>query len=233
VIVEATPQLERLSRVTARFPKTRFLVPDSVFDPDASFRGQRNVTGVNFHDRENAELGGYLAGLMTHGHEAVSAVGGIRAVPSVRDLIAGFKTGARLARPGIRVLVTYTQTFYPLSRCAKAASWQIEHHSAVVFDAAGECGTRALQATMTRGVWGIGVDSDLSYLGPTMLASVVKRFDRATQLAVELFASGQLPRGRDIQLDLSSGNIGLTGINSAAVPDAVQRKVTALAATLH
>ena len=154
-------------------------------------------------------------------------------MPSVRDLITGFKAGARLARPGIRVLVTYTQTFYPLSRCARAANWQIEHHSAVVFDAAGDCGTRALQATMTRGVWGIGVDSDLSYLGPTMLASVVKRFDRATQLAVELFASGQLPRGRDIQLDLSSGTIGLTGINSAAVPDAVQRKVTALAATLH
>ena len=232
VIVEATPLLERLSQVTARFPKTRFLVPDSVFDPDASFRGQRNVAGVNFHDRENAELGGYLAGLMTHGHEAVSAVGGISTVPSVRDLIAGFKAGARRARPSIRVLVTYTQTFYSDPRCAKAANWQIDHGSAVVFDAAGDCGTRALQTTMTRGVWGIGVDSDLSYLGPTMLASVVKRFDRATQLAVELFASGQLPRGRDIQLDLSSGNIGLTGISSA-VPEAVKRKVDALGSTLH
>lgn len=233
VIVEATPDVEQLSQVTARFPKTRFLIPDSVFDPGASFRGQRNVTGVNFHDRENAELGGYLAGLMTHGHGAVSAVGGIRKVQSVRDLIAGFKAGARLARPDIRVLVTYTGTFYPLARCAKAAIRQIDHGSVVVFDAAGACGTRALMATMTRGVWGIGVDSDLSYLGPTMLASVVKRFDKATQLAVELFASRQLPRGRDIQLDLYSGNVGLTGINSAAVPEAVQRKVTELGARLH
>jgi basic membrane lipoprotein Med (substrate-binding protein (PBP1-ABC) superfamily) len=71
----------------------------------------------------------------------------------------------------------------------------------------------------------------MSYLGPQILASVVKRFDRATQLAVKLFATGQLPGGQDLQLDLASGNIGLVGI-SARVPPTVRAKVEALAAKL-
>lgn len=231
VIVEATFQLEALSQVTRRFPNTRFLVPDSVVDPQASFRGQKNVTGVNFDDRENGYLGGYLAGLMTKRGEAVSAVGGLP-TQAVRDLIAGFRAGARRARPGIRVLVGYSGTFAAQARCERVADRQIDRRSAVVFDVAGRCGFGALAAAGIRGVWGLGVDGDLHYVNSQILASVVKRFDRATQLAVTLFASGRLPRGRDLPFDLSSGNIGLVGIN-IGVPQAVRAKVEAVATKLR
>jgi DNA-binding SARP family transcriptional activator/basic membrane lipoprotein Med (substrate-binding protein (PBP1-ABC) superfamily) len=230
VIVGATPDLEQLSELTRRFPGTRFLVPDSVTDPEASFAGQRNVTGINFHDRENAYLGGYLAGLMTHGHEAVSAVGGFP-TESVRDLIAGFTAGAHRARGGIRVLVNYTDSFDDGALCASAANGQIDRGSDVVFDVAGACGVGALQAAGIRGVWGLGVDSNMSYLGPQVLASVVKQFGLATALAVKLFAAGRLPRGRDIQVDLASGNIGLIGI-SHEVPTTVRAKVEAVQSML-
>jgi basic membrane protein A len=232
VVVEAFPWLEQLSQVTKRFPGTRFFVPDSVHDPHASFAGQQNVTGANFDDRENGYLGGYLAGLMAPKHKPVSAVGGISSVQSVRDLIAGFVRGARQARPGIRVLVDYSGTFNDQAPCEKLANSQIDRGSAVVFDVAGPCGFGALAAANIRGVWGLGVDSDLHYLNSQILASVVKHFDRATQLAVTLFASGRLPGGRDIQLDLSSGSIGLVGINSR-VPQAVRAKVEAVEAKLR
>jgi basic membrane protein A len=231
VIVEATAQLEALSKLTRRFPNTRFLVPDSVFDPYASFRGQKNVTGVDFDDRENGYLGGYLAGLMTHGREAVSAVGGLP-TQSVRDLISGFRAGARRARPGIRVLVGYSRTFAAQAPCERIATQQIDRRSAVVFDVAGKCGFGALAAAGIRGVWGLGVDSDLHYVNSQILASVVKRFDRATQLAVTLFASGRLPGARDIRLDLSSGSIGLEGIN-VRVPQVVRAKIGAVETKLR
>jgi DNA-binding SARP family transcriptional activator/basic membrane lipoprotein Med (substrate-binding protein (PBP1-ABC) superfamily) len=231
VIVEATFQLEALSKLTRRFPHTRFLVPDSVFDPYASFRGQKNVTGVNFDDKENGYLGGYLAGLVTHGGEAVSAVGG-QPTQAVRDLIAGFRAGASRARPGIRVLVGYSGTFAAQARCERVADRQIDRGSAVVFDVAGKCGFGALAAAGIRGVWGLGVDGDLHSFNSQILASVVKHFDRATQLAVTLFASGRLPHGRDIPLDLSSGSIGLVGIN-VRVPQRVRAKVEAVAAKLR
>jgi DNA-binding SARP family transcriptional activator len=100
VIVGPTPatEIEALSGVTRRFPNTRFLVPDSVHDPAASFARQRNVTGANFHDYENGELGGYYAALMTHGRQGVSAIGGER-TQSVQNLVNGFKAGALRARP--------------------------------------------------------------------------------------------------------------------------------------
>ncbi len=231
VIVGATPNAEAVSKLTRRFPKTRFLVPDSVFDKAASFAGLRNVTGIKFDDREDGYLGGYLAGLITHGDEAISAVGGIP-TESVRDLIAGFTAGARRARPGIRVLVDYTGTFVRQARCEAAANRQIDHGAAVVFDVAGSCGFGALEAAGIRGVWGLGVDSDLSYLGPQILASVVKRFARATQLAVTLFASGRLPGGQDLRFDFASNSIGLVGV-SDRVPPAVRAKVEAVAAELR
>ncbi|HEU5214066.1 MAG TPA: BMP family ABC transporter substrate-binding protein, partial [Gaiellaceae bacterium] len=231
VIVEATPELEALSRLTRRFPNTQFFVPDTVLDPLASFRGQKNVTGANFDDRENGYLGGYLAGLMAPQHGSVSAVGGIP-TQSVRDLVAGFSRGARSARPGIRVRVDYSGTFVDQAPCEKLANRQIDRGSAVVFDVAGNCGIGAVAAAGIRGVWALGVDSDMSSTNSQVLASVVKHFDRATQLAVTLFATGRLPGGQDLRLDLSSGGIGLVGINSR-VPQGVRVKVEAVAAQLR
>ena len=151
---------------------------------------------------------------------------------SVRELIAGFKAGARRARPGIRVFVDYSNTFKEQSPCERLANRQIDRGSAVVFDAAGSCGFGAMAAAGIRGVWGLGVDSDMQFVNSQILASVVKHFDRATQQAVTLFAAGRLPGGRDLSLDLSSGSIGLVGINSR-VPQAVRVKVEKVAAELR
>jgi len=102
----------------------------------------------------------------------------------------------------------------------------------VVFDVAGDCGFGALQAAGIRGVRGIGVDDDLSYLGPHILASAVKRGDRAVELAVRLFLSGTLPGGRDVHLGLGSGSIGLVGI-SGRVPLAARAKLEQVAGALR
>jgi DNA-binding SARP family transcriptional activator/basic membrane lipoprotein Med (substrate-binding protein (PBP1-ABC) superfamily) len=228
VIVGATPYLQSLSRVTARFPHTRVVVPDAVFDRAASFVGQRNVTGVKFADYEDGFLGGYLAGLMTPDGKKVSAVGG-RPTEAVRDLIRGFEAGARRARPGMRVLVDYSRTFISQAPCEQLALHQIQRGSWVVFDVAGGCGFGVLDAAQIMGVWGLGVDSDLSSLNSHVLASVIKRNNAATELAVKLFASGHLEGGRDIRPDLASNGIGLVGINSH-VPERVRTKVLELVA---
>jgi len=89
-----------------------------------------------------------------------------------------------------------------------------------------------MQAAGIRGVWGIGVDSDLSYLGPQILASAVKRMDRATELAVTLFARGRLPAGRDLKLNLANDAAGLVGI-SDRVPQQARARLEAIAERLR
>jgi basic membrane protein A len=186
---------------------------------------------MKFDDREDGYLAGYLAALMTKPRGTVSAVGGQK-TPSVERLIAGFKMGAKRAHPSGRVLVGYTDTFVDQSACERVANSQIQSGSSVVFDVAGYCGFGALQAAGIRGVWGIGVDDDLSYLGPHILASAVKRGDRAVELAVRLFLSGTLPGGRDVHLGLGSDSIGLVGI-SGRVPPAARAKLEQVASALR
>jgi basic membrane protein A and related proteins len=101
-----------------------------------------------------------------------------------------------------------------------------------VFDVAGDCGFGAIAAVGTTGAWAIGIDDDLSYLGPQVLASVVKRRDQAVQLGIMEFASRQLPSGQDLQLDLASGNIGLVHINGE-VPATVRARFEKVDAKLR
>jgi basic membrane protein A len=230
VIVGSTSNRGELSKLTRRFPDTRFLVLDSVFGRPSSFTGQRNVTGIKYDDYENGYLGGYLASLMTHGKEAISAIAGGHAQP-VPDLVNGFKAGARRARPATHVLINYTNTYVNETVCAEIANRQIDHGSRVVFDIAGECGLGALQAADIDGAWVLGADSDLSNYGPQVLGSVVDRIDIVAKRAVTLFASGHLPGGQDLQLNLASGSIGLVGISSQ-VPQAVRSRVAGLIAKL-
>jgi basic membrane protein A len=231
VIVGATPFLERVAELARKYPRTRWLVGESVRAEHSPYRGLANVTGLVFDDRELGYLTGYLAGLMAKPRGTVSAVGGLP-VPSVLDLIAGFRRGVRLAHRGVRVLVGYSMSFDTQSACEHLANWEISHGSTIVFDVAGACGFGAMQAAAIRGVWGIGVDTDLSYLGRQILASAVKRLDRATELAATLFADGALPAGGDVRLDLATDSTGLAGI-SEAVPASVRAKVEALASRLR
>jgi len=225
VIVDATSNLEAISKLTPQFPDTRFLVLNSVLDKRASFAGQRNVTGMNFHDWENGYLGGYLAALMTHTEQRVSVVAGAPTT-AVRDLIAGFKAGAHLARPDISVVHTYTGTYLTTQApCFSAANRQIDHGSAVIFDAAGYCGFGALQAAELRDVWGLSVGPVPSWL-PKRLGSVTERTNSAVELAVKLFADRLLPRGQNLQLDLTTGDIGLRPSNS--VPPTIRAKIATL-----
>ena len=79
-----------------------------------------------------------------------------------------------------------------------------------------------------RGVWGVGSDADRSYLGPHILASTVKRVDRAVELAVRWYLQGSLPHG-DVRLDLDDDAVGIISL-SPEVPPAIRRQVAAVAA---
>ena len=222
VIVGATSNLDAVSTLTRQFPRTRFLVPGSVSDKRVSFAGQRNVTGLDFDDRAGGYLGGYLAGLMTHGDQKISAIEGAR--KPQRALVAGFIAGARKARPHVKVLVYHAGTSFRPAPCVAAVNRQIDHGSAVIFDAASECGFAALEAAVFRGVWGVAAETDLSWLGPRVLGSVVERTGPAIQRAVLLFAAGELPRGANLRFGLASGDIALVK-PSPRIPPAILAKV--------
>lgn len=233
VLLGATPydeDFEKFARVARRYPEKHFVASEAL-TAGGPFVGLSNVSGVAYDNHELGYLAGYLAGLMLRPHQTASAVGGIR-VPSVEHLIAGYRDGVVAAQPSAHVLVGYSRSFVDQPRCQKLADRQIDGGSKVVFDVAGTCGFGAMAAAATRGAWGIGVDNDLSYLGPNILASAVKRFDRETEAVIALDVDGKLPPAANITLNLANDSLGLVGI-SDRVPDAARRKLEAVAAKLR
>ena len=71
----------------------------------------------------------------------------------------------------------------------------------MVFNVAGICGLGTLRAAKRAGVWGVGVDTDQSGLGPHILTSVVKRYDGVMRTLLEQVRDGQIPGGVTTALD--------------------------------
>src|SRR4029450_8183053 len=90
--------------------------------------------------------------------------------------------------------------------------------SEVIFQVAGGCGLGALDAAKEKGLWGIGVDADQSFLGPHILTSAVKRVDTAVFLAIKSVVDGKF-KGGNMVFGLKDNGVGIGKI-SPRVPKA-------------
>lgn len=237
VLIAGGAAANLVARAVPENRHTRFVWVDWCCLGDLGLEESPNAATMSFDDGDSGYIVGYLAGLMEAkrfrpGRPVVSAIGGLEGIPAVEALIDGFERGIRRVLPNADVLVDYSGTFEQQSVCARIASSQIDKGATTVFPAAGTCSLGALDAAGIRGVWGIGVDADRSQLGSHVLASTLKRFDRAVELALRWFVQGTFPAGEDIVLGLDDDAVGVAGIN-AAVPAEIRSKVAHLAASFR
>jgi basic membrane protein A len=207
-----------LATVAARFPGTHFVVFDRAL---ASLHIRlHNVQALVVEPREAAYLAGWLAArleMRRPGPDVIGAVGGLQ-IPAVDGFISGFTAGAKHADPSITVLTNYSDDFLDTNKCEAIATTQIAHGAGVVFNVAGACGLGTLAAAKQAGVWGIGVDTDQSFLGPFVLTSVIKRYDVAFLGLLRQVRSGRLrTRGGTTMLGIGSGG-AILGPISPKVP---------------
>jgi basic membrane protein A len=193
--------------VVPRYPDTRFVFLDYCC---AQGFGTANVTTITLRADGAAQLAGYLSGLVearralpAGRRHMVSSITGEPDFPQEAVWERGFFVGARRALPGVEVLVDHSFDYDDQATCERIANEQIDAGSGVVFAAAGECGLGALATAGIRGVWGVAADEDRSALGPHILASATKRFDRLVELSVSWYLEGRLPAGGDAELGLA------------------------------
>ena len=211
-------EIGAMGAVAKRFPKSRFAIVD-VANGDLAGK-PKNVLGLLFHEEQVGYLAGYLAGLETKrlpGRDVVSSVSGEKQ-PPVDRFIAGYQAGAKRANPRVTAINGYSQDFNDQAKCKAIALNQIAAGSVAVFAVAGGCGLGALDAARERKVWGIGVDSDQSFLGAQILTSATKKVDRAVFLAIKSVADGRFHGGNAVY-GLEDSGVGLGKI-SPRVPKA-------------
>jgi basic membrane protein A and related proteins len=211
--------------VALRFPRVQFLVIDA--QPGSPPKAHaKNIHRAVFRSEQAGYLAGYLSALMAGrggGRHMISAVGGYRFY-GVTRWIVGFRAGAGKADSRIKVRVDYSDDFANPSKCRRVALSQIAAGSRVVFDVAGACGIGALRAAKEKGVWGVGVDIDQSFLGPYILTSAVNRLDRSVFDSVRKEAHGQLEPGSTTVYGIRNRGVELGRI-SPKVPKAFLRRL--------
>jgi basic membrane protein A len=223
-------EADAIDTVATNFPKSNFAIVD--VDQTTEKHKPANLLGLLFKEQETGYLVGYLAGLEEKrrpGKDIVGSVGGQKQ-PPVDRFIAGYQAGAKAADPGITTVNTYSEDFSDQAKCKQIALNQIEQGAGVIFQVAGGCGLGALDAAKERGVWGIGVDADQSFLGAHILTSAVKRVDTAVFDAIKLVVDGKF-KGGNVVFGLKDNGVGIGKI-SPKVPKSDVAKVMQIRADI-
>jgi basic membrane protein A len=219
-----------IDTVATNFPKSKFAIVD--VDQTQEPHKPPNLLGLLFKEQEIGYLVGYLAALEEKrqpGKDVIGSVGGEKQ-PPVDRFIAGYQAGANAADPGITTLNTYSEDFGDQAKCKQIALNQIEQGAGAIFQIAGACGLGALDAAKERGVWGIGVDADQSFLGPHILTSAVKRVDTAVFDAIKLVTDGKF-KGGNITFALKDNGLAVGKI-SPKVPKSEVAKLMQIRADI-
>ncbi len=232
---------DAIDKIARKYPKQNFAIVDYSAaalpsnTPPPNGKGKvgtvKNVRGLVFSTNENSYLIGYMAAKMAKakGSDTISAVGGLP-FPSVTIFMAGYQAGAKAANPDAKVIIEYSNDFVDQAKCKEKALSQIEQGSQVVFQVAGGCGLGSLDAAKEKGVWGVGVDKDQSFLGAHILTSAVKRVDTAVFDSAKDAKAGKF-KGGDKLYTLKNGGVALGKI-SDQVPAALKTEVDGLKAKI-
>jgi basic membrane protein A len=218
---------DAVEKVAHSFPNTKFAIID--YSQAAMKSKPTNVEGLLFKEQESGYLAGYLAGLYLKdkgGKQVASTVGGQK-IPPVDHYIAGFQAGLKAADPAAKELNAYSQDFTAQDKCKEIALNQIAQGSQVVFQVAGQCGLGALDAAKEKGVQGVGVDADQSYLGSYIFTSALKKIDQAVVSTVKEAQAGAFKGGSDTVFDLAHNGTGIGKTNSVGAK--YEAKVQAVA----
>jgi basic membrane lipoprotein Med (substrate-binding protein (PBP1-ABC) superfamily) len=153
-------------RVGPEFPKTMYITT-------SGNTVKANVAGIQFAFEEASYLAGILAAGMTKSG-AIGAIGGTE-LPPVKRSFAAYAAGARSAKPGIRVVVSYVGNWDDVSAGKEQALAQINRKSDVLFQNADAAGLGVFQAARESGsTYVIGANADQNAVAPEVtLGSVV------------------------------------------------------------
>lgn len=180
-----------VGQVAKSFPNTHFAIIDGTGnDAQGNDLKLPNVSALLFKEQDAGALVGVISGMLEKSgntpnkSHVISAVGGIK-IPPVDHYIAGYKWGAQLEDPTVKVLVGYSNDFTDSAKCRALANSQIGQGSEIVFQVAGGCGLGALQAAGQKKVYSIGVDLDQKDADASVIASALKRVDVATFTAIK------------------------------------------------
>ena len=220
----------------AAYPDTYFIGVDQDQSTNQDFNP--NLTGLVFAEDQIGYLAGALAALMSK-TDQVGAVCASDALPAMKRYGEGFLAGAAYINPAVKATVIYhnevglDKTLLDPEWGAATANSMVDSGTDIIFGVGGDTGNNAIVAAVTRGVYGIGADTDQYYAfpvaAPHLYMSILKMI--APGLAELIKTAKDAQTGTSV---FPSGNyLGEVGLSpyhdmDSSVPGEVKLRMTEL-----
>lgn len=213
--------------IAPEYPDVRFIWIDN-----ATSKPVDNVLNITYAQNEGSYLAGYIAAKMSK-TGVIGAVGG-QDTDTINDFIVGYKAGAELANPDVKVEVSYANTYDDPAVGKECALALHEKQADVIFQIASKTGDGVFQAAQEKGFYAIGVDSDQKYIADdVIICSMMKQVGNSIYEAVSDYISGDTSKwGTTWVADMATGFIGIGYGEAGAtqqVPDSLKSEVEELA----
>jgi basic membrane protein A and related proteins len=209
-------------KVAKDFPETNFaVITGRVKGP--------NLSSYDAGQREGTFMAGALAALMSK-TGTIGIVGGVDD-PSIIKAVEGFKSGARHAKPGIKVMSAYTGSYSDIAKAKETALSLIGAGADAVSHVANQSGLGVIQAAKEKGVWAMGTGTDQHAIAPkTILTTAMTDMKVLEKMILADARSGKF--GNQIVMPgIKEGVAYLAPFYDldAAVPAEVKQQLAALA----
>lgn len=207
IIVVGFTYADLVKKVAPSYPKTNFVIIDSVVDAP-------NVRSVVYKEHEGSFLAGALAAY-TSKTGTIGFLGGMD-VPIIHRFQGGYEQGAKHVNPSIKVEVRYAGAWNDPAKGKELTLAMFKSGADVVFAAAGGSGAGTIEAAKQEKKWALGVDSNQDYLAPeAMLGSMMKRVDLAVYNALKDLADGKFSAGV-VVMGLKEDGVTVSGMKPVA-----------------
>jgi len=199
-----------------------------------------NIASVVFAEHQGSFLAGALAAQVTadtsikgmNKEAVIGVIGGVKA-PGIDKFIVGYIQGAKAINPDIDVKVAYSESFGDPAKGEQLAKAMFDEGADIVYHVAGGTGIGVIEAAKAEGKFAIGVDTDQDSMAPgSVLTSMVKRVDVATESIIKDYAAGKFPGGKVMEFGLDVGGVALSDMTHTKdmIPAAYLTKVDELKA---
>jgi basic membrane protein A len=217
-----------MKEVAKAFPNQKFGLVDVGPDPIAP-----NVVSTVTKDWEGSFLVGYIAAKTTK-TGTIGFVGG-KDIPIIHRFFVGYYYGAKMAKPGVNVLESYTGSFTDPAGGKEYTLSLVNQKSDINFAVAGATSAGVIDAAKSSNTFAIGVDSNQNYMAPGhVLTSMVKRVDTQAYDMIKSVVEGKFQGGVVKYYGLAEDGVAaaMDDNNKGLIADPVLKDVDSLKAKL-
>lgn len=218
---------EAMLNAAKTYPDRKFVMIDHNYEEEDT-EIPENMICVTFDEKEAAYLVGLIAAHMTE-TDKVGFIGGMK-IPNITRFEEGFVKGVEAGTKDVKLLSQYANNFDDASLGKSIANQMYSNGADVIFSAAGNVGTGAIEAAKEQNKYAIGVDMDQNNMAPNnVITSAMKRVDIGVFDIIKKAKDGKFDGGKAVVYGLKEEAVGIAPTSDKNVPkdilDLVQAEI--------